>query len=77
MRQPSPQPFRLHVPDETLQDLRERLARVRWPDEPPSPPWSTGSSVAYMKDLVAYWRDSFDWRTQESRRATKRGMGFA
>ncbi len=66
MRQPVPQPFRLHVPDETLQDLRERLARVRWPDEPPGPPWATGSSVAYMQDLVAYWRDGFDWRAQEA-----------
>ena len=66
MPQPSAQPFRLHIPDETLQDLRARLARVRWPDEPPSPPWSTGASVAYMKDLVAYWRDGFDWRTQEA-----------
>jgi len=66
MSQPIPQPFRLHVPDETLRDLRERLARVRWPDEPPAPPWSTGSSVAYLQDLVAYWRDGFDWRAQEA-----------
>ena len=66
MSQPIPQPFRLHVPDETLRDLRERLARVRWPDEPPAPPWSTGSSVAYLQDLVAYWRDGFDWRGQEA-----------
>jgi microsomal epoxide hydrolase len=61
-----PQPFRLHVPDETLQDLRERLSRVRWPDEPPRRAWSTGSSVAYIQELVAYWRDGFDWRAQEA-----------
>jgi pimeloyl-ACP methyl ester carboxylesterase len=66
MSQPLPQPFRLHVPDEMLRDVRERLARVRWPDEPPAPPWSTGSSVAYLQDLVAYWRDGFDWRAQEA-----------
>ena len=66
MPQSTPQPFRLHVPDETLRDLRERLTRVRWPDEPPAPPWSTGSGVAYMKDLVAYWRDGFDWRAREA-----------
>jgi pimeloyl-ACP methyl ester carboxylesterase len=66
MPEPAPQPFRLHVPDETLLDLRERLTRVRWPDEPPAPPWSTGSSVDYMQDLVAYWRDGFDWRAQEA-----------
>jgi pimeloyl-ACP methyl ester carboxylesterase len=66
MRQTLPQPFRLHFPDETLEDLRDRLKRVRWPDEPPGAPWSTGSSVAYMQDLVAYWRDGFAWRAQEA-----------
>jgi pimeloyl-ACP methyl ester carboxylesterase len=66
MPQPLPTPFHLHIPDETLQDLRERLTRVRWPDEPPGAPWSTGSSVAYMQDLVGYWRDRFDWRAQEA-----------
>ncbi|HEX2539811.1 MAG TPA: epoxide hydrolase [Caldimonas sp.] len=60
-----PQPFRLHVTDGVLRDLRDRLVRVRWPDEPPMPPWSTGSSVGYMQDLVAYWRDTFDWRREE------------
>jgi pimeloyl-ACP methyl ester carboxylesterase len=59
------QPFHLRVTDEALADLRERLARVRWPDEPPLTPWSTGTSVEYMKQLVAYWRDRFDWRAQE------------
>ena len=43
MRQPLPQPFRLHVSDETLEGLRERLMRARWPDEPPGPPWSSGN----------------------------------
>jgi len=66
MRQPVPQPFHLRVSDETLQDLRERLMRVRWPDEPPGPPWSSGASVAYMRGLVDYWRDGFDWRAQEA-----------
>jgi len=60
-------PFELRVPDEVLEDLRARLARVRWPDEPPLEPWSTGTSVAYMKALADYWRDRFDWRAQEAR----------
>jgi pimeloyl-ACP methyl ester carboxylesterase len=63
---PVPQPFQLHVPDEVLQDLRARLVRVRWPDEPPLEAWSTGASVAYMRLLVDYWRDRFDWRAQEA-----------
>ena len=65
MTKPIPTPFRLHVPDETLKDLRERLSRVRWPDEPPTEPWTTGTSVGYMRQLVDYWRDRFDWRAQE------------
>jgi pimeloyl-ACP methyl ester carboxylesterase len=64
---PAPRPFRLEVPDETLADLRARLTRVRWPDEPPLEPWSTGASVAYLKRLVDYWRDGFDWRAEEAK----------
>jgi pimeloyl-ACP methyl ester carboxylesterase len=60
-------PFSLHVPDEVLVDLRLRLERARWPDEPPLEPWSTGTSVAYLKGLVDYWRTGFDWRAQEAR----------
>jgi pimeloyl-ACP methyl ester carboxylesterase len=62
----TPRPFQLHIPDQVLQDLRGRLVRVRWPDEPPLEPWSTGASVAYMRLLVDYWRDRFDWRAQEA-----------
>ena len=60
-----PRQFRLSVSDQVLDDLRQRLARVRWPDEPPLAPWSTGTSLAYMKQLVEYWRERFDWRAQE------------
>src|SRR5690349_11081240 len=61
------QPFRLEVPEAQLADLRERLARTRFPDEPPLEPWSTGASLAYLKDLVSYWRTSFDWRAWEAK----------
>ena len=64
---PAPKPFALHVSDAALADLRERLARTRWPDEPPLPAWSTGASVAYLKDLVDYWQRGFDWRAWESK----------
>jgi microsomal epoxide hydrolase len=60
-----PKPFRLEVPEADLRDLRERLARTRFPDEPPLEPWSTGTSLAYLKDLVGYWKDAFDWRRHE------------
>src|SRR5215510_6934220 len=60
-------PFSLHVPEPVLQDLRARLAAVRWPDEAPGAPWSYGTSVAYLQGLVDHWRHRFDWRTQEAR----------
>ena len=62
-----PQAFRLHIPDAAIADLRERLGGTRWPDEPPLPAWSTGTSLPYLKDLVAYWRDGFDWRAAEAK----------
>jgi pimeloyl-ACP methyl ester carboxylesterase len=62
----APTPFRIAVPDGTLADLRERLHRVRWPDEIPGGGWTYGTDLATMKDLVAYWRDGFDWRAQEA-----------
>jgi microsomal epoxide hydrolase len=63
----TPTPFVLRVADEVLADLQARLARTRWPDEPPLEPWSTGTSVAYLRTLVDYWRSGFDWRAQEAR----------
>jgi len=63
----NPKPFELHVPEQTLEDLRARLARVRWPDEAPVAPWSTGTSLDYIKQLVGYWLERFDWRAQEAK----------
>src|SRR6202008_2632167 len=61
-------PYRLHVPDSAISDLRARLKGTRFPDEPfAMQPWSTGSSVAYMKQLVSYWETQFDWRAQEAK----------
>jgi microsomal epoxide hydrolase len=63
---PAPRPFTIRVPDEVLQDLRERLDRVRWPDEAPDGGWRYGTDLAYMKELVTYWRDRYDWRAHEA-----------
>ena len=59
-------PFRLSVPDEAIVDLRERLSRTRFADQAPGKPWAYGTSVDYLRDLVGYWRDRFDWRAQEA-----------
>ena len=62
----TPSPFRLHVSDDVLADLRDRLARTRFPDQAPGAPWAYGTDVAYLRDLVEYWRTRFDWRAQEA-----------
>ena len=62
-----PQPFTLRVPDSDIADLRERLARTRFPDSAPGEPWAYGTDVDYLRSLVEYWRGSFDWRAQEAR----------
>ena len=54
-------PFRLTVDAAAIADLMSRLARVRWPDEAPEPPWSYGTSVGFMREMVDYWTPSFDW----------------
>ncbi len=61
-----PVPFTLHVPDAAIADLRERLARTRFPDQA-GEPWAYGSDVGYMQELVRYWHDAFDWRAAEAR----------
>ena len=63
----SAQAFQLHVADAAIDDLRERLARTRFPDQAPGEPWAYGTDVAYLERLVEHWRTSFDWRAQEAR----------
>jgi len=61
------EPFRLHVEQRALDDLRARLALTRFPEQAPGEPWAYGTDVAYLRELVAYWRDGFDWWAQEAR----------
>jgi pimeloyl-ACP methyl ester carboxylesterase len=64
---PQPKPFSLHVGDEVLDDLQQRLGRARFPDVPPhGEAWQYGADVTYVQELVEYWRTRFDWRTQEA-----------
>ncbi len=60
-------PFRIAVPQAAVDDLKERLARTRWPDDLPDTGWSRGVPVAYLKELAAYWRTRYDWRAHEAK----------
>jgi epoxide hydrolase len=59
-------PFRIGIPQADVDDLRERLARTRWPDELPDVGWSRGVPLGYLQQLAAYWRDGYDWRAREA-----------
>jgi epoxide hydrolase len=61
------EPFTIHVADAVLDDLRERLARTRFADQITGTGWEYGIPLDYLRELVAYWRDEFDWRAQEAR----------
>jgi pimeloyl-ACP methyl ester carboxylesterase len=59
------EPFAIHVADDELDDLRARIRRTRWPDPAPGPAWSQGTDLEYVRDLLAYWADGFDWPARE------------
>ena len=59
-------PFKVHVPQAELDDLKERLANARWPDKEPVTDWSQGVPLAKAEALVEYWRTHYDWRRVES-----------
>jgi pimeloyl-ACP methyl ester carboxylesterase len=60
-------PFTIHVPNEVLADLRARLGHTRFPDEVSGAGWDHGTNLDYLRQLVGYWRDRYDWRAQEQR----------
>jgi pimeloyl-ACP methyl ester carboxylesterase len=62
----APQTFVLNIPETAIADLKNRLGLTRFPDSAPGEPWAYGSSVEYVRDLVAYWKNDFDWRAQEA-----------
>ena len=59
--------FRVDVDDSVLQDLHDRLGRTRFPDQIVGTGWEYGIPIDYLRELVEYWRDAYDWRSQEAR----------
>jgi Epoxide hydrolase N terminus len=58
-------PFTIQVAEEVLIDLKQRVARTRWPDQLPEAGWDYGTNRTYLQHLVNYWHESYDWRAQE------------
>ena len=62
-----PTPFTIDIPQDDLDDLRDRLARTRFPEQIPGAEWDYGTELGYERELVGYWRDTYDWRAAEAR----------
>ena len=62
----TPEPFASQTAPEAIEDLRTRLRMTRWPDAPEDAGWSLGIDLDYLRELVAYWADGFDWPAQEA-----------
>ncbi|MET0628055.1 MAG: epoxide hydrolase [Acidimicrobiia bacterium] len=60
-------PFHVELDDEQIRDLRERLARTRWPDAEVVDDWSQGLPLSYAQELCAYWRDEYDFDAARAR----------
>jgi len=68
--QPGPEtirPFKVHVPDRVLIDLRHRLAETKWPDQLPGTTWEYGADSKKVRELADYWQNHYDWRAQEAK----------
>ncbi|MGW0659689.1 epoxide hydrolase family protein [Streptodolium elevatio] len=64
--QPRPESFTPKTDAAAIEDLRARLHATRWPDAPKDAGWSIGTDLDYLRELVAYWADEFDWSVHEA-----------
>jgi pimeloyl-ACP methyl ester carboxylesterase len=58
-------PFSIRIEPEILADLRARIRNTRWPDQAPGAPWVQGTDLEYLRQVLAYWADEFDWHARE------------
>ena len=62
-----PRAVRDPVAEQVLDDLRARLGRTRWPQQPAEEGWELGVDVAYLRELCGHWAGRYDWRALEAR----------
>ena len=60
-------PYTIHIADDEIADLQQRLARARLPEQLQDVDWRYGTDTAYLAELLDYWQHQFDWRAQERR----------
>src|SRR5918992_3628650 len=57
----------INVPEEELDDLRQRILATRWPEKEPVTDFSQGVPLATMQKLARYWTTEYDWRKVEAK----------
>ncbi|MBH3465005.1 epoxide hydrolase [Pseudomonas carnis] len=60
-------PYRIHVDEAQLTDLKKRIAATRWPDKETVSDVSQGVQLAQVQALVKYWGSGYDWRKAEAK----------
>jgi pimeloyl-ACP methyl ester carboxylesterase len=60
-----PEHFHVEIAEETIKDLERRLKSTIWPDDFGNEQWLYGTNATYLRELVDYWIDGYDWRAQE------------
>jgi len=60
-------PFRAHIPQADIDDLKRRLADTRWPDKETVTDRSQGAQLLQLQGLVKYWGTGYDWRKAEAK----------
>jgi pimeloyl-ACP methyl ester carboxylesterase len=60
-------PFQYRASDETLTDLRRRIAATRWPEREVVTDQSQGVQLARVQKLARYWQNDYDWRKVEAK----------
>jgi len=59
------QPFTIDVPQSVVDDLRDRLLKTRWPEDFGNDDWKYGTPTSYLRSLVKFWIEAYDWRAPE------------
>src|SRR5215813_3241304 len=62
----APRPFRVDVPQATIDRILARAREARWPARLDANDWRYGANWDYMKALAQHWTDRFDWRKAEA-----------
>jgi hypothetical protein len=67
MSSSSIEPYTIHVEEDKLQKLKQKLELAEFPDELDEAGWAYGSPLADIKRLTQYWKNDFDWRKAETK----------